>query len=280
MSNATITPPTTPRRVAAVRRPANERVVTAMVFITSLVAIIVIWWAIVKIGNLPSYELPGPLPVWDALWSGVTTGGSSSLLFQFLITFRAAMIGLAVGAVVGIAIGGVAAQFKFMERLLMPYVFAIQTMPKIAIAPLLLIWFGFGQASETILAGLLAFFPLVVNTFTGMNLVDREQLRLFAALRATRVQTMVGLRTMTAIPMILAGFEIAIVQALLGAVVAEFIAGQDGIGTQIVQMESNSNTVGIFAAVILLALAGIVLHGIVRFVRTRVIFWQSQGIEG
>jgi NitT/TauT family transport system permease protein len=269
-----------PRRVTRTRRNTSERVVTTSVFIGSLVAIVLIWWAIVRFGSLPSYELPSPSSVWKALWSGITTTDSSSLLYQFSITFKAAMIGLIVGGVAGVIIGGIAAQFKALERLLMPYVFAIQTMPKVAIAPLLMIWFGFGQSTETILAGLLAFFPLVVNTFTGMNLVDKERLRLFAALRATRLQTIVRLRLPTAMPMVLAGLEIAVVQALLGAVVAEFIAGQDGIGTQIVQMESVSNTAGIFAAIILLAVAGIVLHAIVRFARTKLIFWQSDGIEG
>lgn len=260
-------------------RALNERMLNIGVFIASAVAIVAIWWLIVKTADLPSYELPSPGEVWHALWSGISTTDRSSLLFQFFITFKAAMIGLAVGAAAGVLVGAVAAQFKALERLMMPYVFAIQTMPKVAIAPLLMIWFGFGQATETILAGLLAFFPLVVNTFTGMNLVDRERMRLFSALRATRVQTISLLRLMTAVPMILAGLEMAVVQALLGAVVAEFIAGQEGIGTQIVQMEANSNTAGIFAAILLLAVAGIVLHAIVRFARTRVVFWQTEETE-
>jgi len=90
---------------------------------------------------------------------------------------------------------------------------------------------------------------------------------------------MVRLRLMTALPLILAGLEIAVVQALLGAVVAEFIAGQNGIGTQIVLFQSVSNTAGVFAAIIVLAVAGIALHGIVKFARTKLIFWQSRGIE-
>jgi NitT/TauT family transport system permease protein len=231
---------------------------------------------------MPSYLLPSPSEVWQSLWPGLTENPTSraSLLYQFSITFKAAMIGLFFGAAAGITVGMVAAQFKWLERITMPYVFAIQTTPKVAIAPLLMIWFGFGLASEAILAGILAFFPLVVNTFTGMHLVDRERLRLFAALRASRMQVMTRLRMMTALPMILAGLEIAVVQALLGAVVAEFIAGQAGIGTQIVQFQSVSNTAGVFAAIIVLAAAGILLHTIVKFARTRFIFWHNAGDEG
>src|SRR5262249_26061297 len=154
---------------------------------------------------------------------GLTKSPTSkaSLLYQFFVTFKAAMYGLVVGAVGGVVVGMLAAQFKSVERVLMPYVFAIQSTPKVAVAPLLMIWFGFGVTSEAILAGLLAFFPLVVNTFVGMNLVDRERLRLFAALRASKIEVMLRLRLPTALPMILAGLEIAVVQALLGAVVAE-----------------------------------------------------------
>jgi NitT/TauT family transport system permease protein len=267
-----------PRAEAGIR----DRVQPVAIFLGSLVAVIAIWWAVVAIGNLPSYVLPSPGEVWSALWPGLTQnpGSPASLLHQFGITFKAAMIGLVSGAVAGTLVGMVAAQFRWVERILMPYVFAIQSMPKVAIAPLLMIWFGFGIATETLLAALLAFFPLVVNTFAGMNLADREQLRLFAALRATRTDVLFKLRLLTALPMILAGLEIAVVQALLGAVVAEFIAGQAGIGTQIVQFESVSNTAGVFAAIIVLAVAGILLHEIVKFARVKLVFWQSQGIEG
>lgn len=252
------------------------------VLVTSFVCFVLLWWATVKIGDIPSYILPSPAAVWDALWPGLTQDptSNSSLLYQFSITFKAAMYGLVVGALAGVTIGMLAAQFKPVERVLMPYVFAIQSTPKVAIAPLLMIWFGFGITAEAILAGLLAFFPMVVNTFAGMNMADREQLRLFAALRATKGQIMVRLRFMTALPMILAGLEIAVVQALLGAVVAEFIAGQSGIGTQIVSFQSVSNTAGVFAAIIVLAVAGILLHAIVKLARTKLIFWQADGKEG
>jgi len=186
------------------------------------------------------------------------------------------MIGLAVGASAGTLVGMVAAQFKLIERIFMPYVFALQATPKVALAPLLMIWFGFGGTTKAVLAGILAFFPLVVNTFAGMNLVDSERLRLFSSMRATRFDVMVRLRLMTALPLISAGFEIAVVQALLGAVVAEFIAGQDGIGTQIVQFQAVSNTAGVFAAIIVLSTSGVMLHALVRLARTKLIFWHSE----
>jgi NitT/TauT family transport system permease protein len=278
-------PRVTPTRPAPQTAPSRswrpgKKVIATSVFVASLVVLVVIWWAVVRLTNIQSYILPSPRQVWDALWPGITADptSSTSLLFQFWITFKAALIGLAIGSVGGALVGMIAAQFTWIERVLMPYVFALQTTPKVAIAPLLMIWFGFGLTSEAFLAGTLAFFPLVVNTFTGMNLVDRERMRLFKALRASRLDIMFRLRMMTALPLILAGFEMAVVQALLGAVVAEFIAGQAGIGTLIVQQQSVSNTPGVFASIIVLALAGIILHAIVKAVRVRLVFWQrAQG---
>lgn len=256
----------------------GRRVRASATFVVTGIFFVIIWWSIVAVGHLPSYLLPTPKAVWEALWPGITQPITSpaSLIYQFLITFKAAMIGLAVGASAGTLVGMVAAQFKLIERIFMPYVFALQATPKVALAPLLMIWFGFGGTTKAVLAGILAFFPLVVNTFAGMNLVDSERLRLFSSMRATRFDVMVRLRLMTALPLISAGFEIAVVQALLGAVVAEFIAGQDGIGTQIVQFQAVSNTAGVFAAIIVLSTSGVMLHALVRLARTKLIFWHSE----
>lgn len=282
MVSATATPRAAARHPAGSGVRLRDRARPVAIFVITLVCFIAIWWAVVRIGNMPSYLLPSPGEVWAALWPGLTENptSSASLLYQFSITMKAALMGLVAGATAGILVGMFAGQFKWVERVLMPYVFAIQTTPKVAIAPLLMIWFGFGLTSETVLAGLLAFFPLVVNTFAGMHLVDREQLRLFSSLRASKVDILIRLRLISALPMVLAGLEIAVVQSLLGAVVAEFIAGQAGIGTQIVQFQSVSNTAGVFAAIIVLALAGVVLHEIVKFARRKLIFWHRQGNEG
>lgn len=265
------------------RQRQRDRGLTAVTVVSSAVVVVFLWWLIVRESHTPSYVVPSPVSVAQTLWKGLTVSpaSSQSLLHQFGSTFEAAMIGLGVGGVIGVAIGAVAAQFRWLERLLMPYVFGFQTMPKVAIAPLLMIWFGFGQTSKAMLAGTLAFFPLVVNTFTGMNLVEREHLQLFTSLRASKMDFMLRLRLPGALPMVMAGLEIAIIQALLGAVVAEFIAGQSGIGTEIVLFEQTSNTSGIFAVLVILAVAGALLHAIVRYIHRRVVFWlpvESQGL--
>jgi NitT/TauT family transport system permease protein len=242
--------------------------------VLSMVAVVAVWWIWTAHSHVQSFVFPGPSAVARALWYGVTSPvDATNILYQLGITTLAAMIGLLIGGALGIVLGALAAQFKPAERLVMPYVFGIQTMPKIALAPLIFTWFGFGETPKEVLAGLLAFFPLVVNTYAGMNLVEQDSIDLFASLRATRLEEMVKLRLPTALPLVFAGLEIAVVNALLGAVVAEFIAGQDGIGTTMIKLQSASNTAGIFACLIVLAVAGILLHSIVRILRLKLVFW-------
>lgn len=266
-------------QVLSARLRSRERQLTVATALGALIAVVGIWAALVAVLKIHAYVLPPPQQVAVALWTGVAQpiGSQSSLIYQVWVTFWAAMIGLLVGGGVGLLVGALSAQFHPLERLFMPYVFGFQTMPKIAIAPLIMIWFGFGQTPGVILAGMLAFFPMVVNTYAGMNLVDYDHLQVFRSLRATRTKTLVMLRLPTALPLIFAGLEIAIIEALLGAVVAEFIAGQAGAGTTILRFEGDSQTASVFAVLILLAVLGFLLHVVVRVLRRRLVFWQVAG---
>lgn len=276
MTTSTATVGPGPELVAG-RWWARERIQNAGVLLATSTLLVLLWHLAVVFFDLPSYLLPKPLAVGQAFFNGITASPTSevSLIYQMALTMRAAMIGFGVAAILGIILGTVAAQSRLLERLLMPYVFGLQSMPKIAIAPLLMIWFGFGVTSKAALAGLLTFFPVMVNTYTGMSIVDRDMVRLFRSLRASKFQTLVRLNIPAAAPMIFAGIDIAVVQALLGAVVAEFIAGQDGIGTQLIRYQYINNTAGVFAALLTLALTGILLHGLVSIVKRRVIYWHE-----
>lgn len=255
----------------------RERQQTVFTVSAAFLVVMGLWSGLVALLRIPAYVLPAPQEVGVALWTGVAqpVGSQASLVYQVWVTFWAAMIGLIAGGGLGLLIGGLAAQFRPLERLFMPYVFGFQTMPKIAIAPLIMIWFGFGQAPGVILAGMLAFFPMVVNTYAGMNLVDFDHLQVFRSFRASRAMILMKLRLPTALPLIFAGLEIAIIEALLGAVVAEFIAGQAGAGTTILRFEGDSQTASVFAVLIMLAILGIVLHVLVRVLRGRLVFWQA-----
>jgi NitT/TauT family transport system permease protein len=138
-----------------------------------------------------------------------------------------------------------------------------------------MIWFGFGLTPRVLLVALLVFFPVVVNTLAGMNLTDRNLVNLFAANRATQLDYFLKLRLKSALPLVYAGLEIGIVQALLGAVVSEFVAAESGIGSTILQFQSVSNTAGAFACLVILAIVGVILYAVIRLIRNRVIFWQK-----
>lgn len=268
--------PAEPAGRARMQLPGHDRWITGTFFITSLVVMILAWWGATKAFHIQAYVLPTPAAVWHAGWGGVSAPwGPASLLYQFLITFKAAAFGFLIGSALGIVVGGAAAQFRIFERIVWPYIFGLQSMPKVAIIPLLMIWFGYGLTPRVLLVALLVFFPVVVNTLAGMNLTDRSLVNLFAANRATQFDYFVKLRLKSALPLVFAGLEIGIVQALLGAVVSEFVAAQTGIGSTILQFQAVSNTAGAFACLVILAVVGVILYAIIRVVRNRVVFWQK-----
>lgn len=261
---------------ARIQIPGQDRVVTAAVFVVSLVVVIFAWWGAARLFHVQSYILPTPGAVWQTGWAGVTASwGSANLLYQLMITLESAGLGFVIGTVLGVLVGGAAAQFRIFERIVWPYIFGLQSMPKVAIVPLLMIWFGFGLTPRVLLVALLVFFPVVVNTLAGMNLTDRGLVSLFAANRATQLDFFLKLRLKSALPLVYAGLEIGVVQALLGAVVSEFVAAQSGIGSTILQFQSVSNTAGAFACLVILAIVGVILYAVIRVIRGRVVFWQK-----
>ena len=126
---------------------------------------------------------------------------------------------------------------RLIEKLLMPYAFALQSLPKVAIAPLVVIWFGFGDGSKVAIAGLLAFFPVLINSFTGLRSVEPERIDLMRSLSASRFETYRIVKLPNAAPFIFAGLDMAVVYSLLGAIVAEFLGAQQGMGVVITQAQ-------------------------------------------
>lgn len=240
-----------------------------------LAVLIGAWIAAVQVFNVPSYILPRPEAVVRALWSGLAVSPTSSLGYYLPLwgTLSNAAIGFAVGVALGLVIGSLMAEVPAIERLVMPYAFALQSLPKVAIAPLVVIWFGFGDGSKIAIAALLSFFPVLINSFTGLRAVEPERLDLMRSLSATRFETYRIVKLPNAAPFIFAGLDMAVVYALLGAIVAEFLGAQRGMGVVITQAQAVSDVAGVFAALIILGLLGIVLHAIVRWTEARVVHW-------
>ena len=150
-------------------------------------------------------------------------------------------------------------------------------MPKVAIAPLIVIWFGFGDGSKIAIAALLAFFPMLINSFTGLRAVEPERIDLMRSLSASRFETYRIVKLPNAAPFIFAGLDMAVVYALLGTIVAEFLGAQQGMGVVITQAQAVTDVAGVFAALVILGAMGILLHSIVRGLERKIVHWGERG---
>lgn len=235
-----------------------------------LVAAIAAWEGIVRVADLPAFIVPPPSAVAVALFRGLASG---LYLRNLLTTLLESALGFALGATVAFGLGTLVAMNRRVETHLYPYIVMFQSLPKVALAPLVIIWFGIGLTSKVVTAALVAFFPLLVNTMVGLRAVDSDRLRLMQSLGATDLQIFRMLRVPGAMPFVMAGVEIAVVLSLIGAIVAEFTGASSGLGVLILSMTYTMDVAGQFSVLLILAVVGLVLNRLVQRARRRVLFW-------
>lgn len=238
-----------------------------------LIALIALWEAGVRVFAISPILLPAPSAVAMALVEGFRSG---FLLRHFGVTLFETLGGFFIGAAAGLLLGGLIAQSRLAERVLYPYVIAFQAVPKVALAPLVVIWFGYGLTSKVVIAATIAFFPVIANTIVGLRAVPADQLELMSAFMATRAQALWKLRVPLALPYILVGLDVGAVLAVIGAVVGEFVSAKEGLGFQILQAGFAMNTAGVFAALVLLAVMGIAISRAMRLLRRKVLYWVDE----
>ena len=262
-------------RATTVSLPPMKSRTGAIIPWVGLVFLLALWVVSVRLYSIPSYILPTPEAVLNALWSGLAVSPASPLGWYVPLwgTLSNAAIGFIIGVALGLVLGSAMAESRTIERLLMPYAFALQALPKVAIAPLIVIWFGFGDGSKIAVAALLSFFPILINSFTGLRAVEPERIDLMRSLSASRFETYRIVKLPNAAPFIFAGLDMAVVYALLGTIVAEFLGAQRGMGVVITQAQAVSDVAGVFAALIILGAFGILLHAAVRWTERRVVHW-------
>ena len=239
-----------------------------------VVAVLVLaaWQALVTVNDIPPYLVPSPLLVAHTLYTDRTL-----LLASLGITLEIALTALALATLVGIVIALLFVQSRWIEMSLFPYAVLLQVTPIVAIAPLIIIWVRDTRTALVLCAAVVAIFPVISNTTLGLRSVDRGLLDLFRLARATRWQTLWRLRVPSALPYFFGGLRIASGLALIGAVVAEFVAGTGGQGAglayQILLAGIQLNIPRLFAALVLIALAGVALFaatvGLSRFALAR-----------
>jgi NitT/TauT family transport system permease protein len=218
-----------------------------------------LWEIIVRLEGVPSYILPGPLLIAGSLWTD-----GPSLLGSLIVTLRVTLAALVTAAVFGSAIALLFSLSRILELSLLPYIVFLQVTPIVAIAPLIIIWVREPFLALLVCAWIVAFFPVVANTTVGLNSADRNLLALFQLYGASRVQTLRYLKLPTALPYFLAGLRISGGLALIGAVVAEFVAGtggtETGLAFRILEAGYRLAIPRLFAALFLLSLTGIIIY--------------------
>jgi NitT/TauT family transport system permease protein len=227
------------------------------------------WELYVKVSHVRPIILPPPNDVFSALihrWSVLQP--------QLVVTAKEAALGFLLAAVAGIALAILITSSRILRLALYPLIVATQAMPVIAIAPLLIIWFGFGTTSKVFVAALVAFFPVVVNTAAGLESLDTGVVTLMRSFPASRLHIFLRARVPNALPQIFAGLKIAAVLSVIGAVVGEWVGAEEGLGYLIVRSNASFDTDLVFASIVLLSLLGIAFFLVVSLAETLALPWK------
>lgn len=239
----------------------------------SVVLAILIWHLVTQFSGLPAYILPAPEMVWQKFLQVLSNG---SLIRHSLITLGEVLFGLALGVTLATVQGYFLAKSPLVERLLSPYIVASQSVPIVAIAPLLVIWFGSGLTSKVLICALIVFFPVLVNTIVGLRSVPEELRELMRSLHATRWQTFKYLEVPAALPIFLGGLRIGATLAVIGAVVGEFAGSDRGLGFLISVGRGQFDTTLVFVAVFTLIAMAMILYGLVGWLERRLLSWRQR----
>ena len=236
-----------------------------------LIVFIASWQIVAGVLDVPTYILPTPLEIvlkgmeiWD------------TLAVNLLVTLKSVLSGFLMGSAVGMIVGFCMVYYPLVKKIVMPYIVAFQTMPKIALAPLFIIWFGFGNLTNILIVSALSFFPVLVNFVTGLDQFNENEERLMASYNASKNQSFFHVRLFRSLPFLFTGLQLGIVLSITGAIVAEFIAGYRGLGYLTILANNTLETEMMFCALILLGFMGFVLYHILTFFKEVLMPWATK----
>ena len=242
----------------------------ALIPILFFLSILVIWQVSVSTLEVKKYLLPGPLDIAEKI-----SDKHNILIKHTLVTLSEASAGFAIGAIFALAIALVITNFRIAGLMLFPIIILVHTTPKIAIAPFLTIWFGFGLAPKIAVAAIVVFFPIVINAVRGLSSIDIEMLDLMKSYGANKIEMLLKVGFPSALPFILTSFRIAAAGSIIGAVVGEFTGADSGLGYLILLANTNFDTSLMFASLALLASMGMGFFYLAVWVEKRVLYWQK-----
>jgi NitT/TauT family transport system permease protein len=239
-------------------------------------SVILVWDILIRIFNVPSFLVPSPLAVLQQF----TSQKFSLLMYHSLITLYETGLGFILGILVGSFLAILLVYSPLMQTALYPLLVIAQVIPKLALAPIVLIWFGYGIFSKVIIAFLISFFPIIVNTADGLRQVEPEMIDLVTSLRATKWQIFKKIRFPNSLPSFFSGLKISITLAVIGAIVGEFIGADRGVGYLIIVATHELRTELLFAAIVIASLIGVFAYGIIVFLEKLIIPWYTDRIDG
>ena len=245
---------------------------TAFYPLLGVAAIIVIWQVYVSAFGVSRIVLPGPLDILRA-----TLANWPILMRETWPTFLESVLGFALAVAIGIPVAVCVASSRVLNLTLYPILIATQSIPKVAVAPIILVWFGLGLQSKLVIAFLVAFFPIVVDTATGMKATPPGLLELARSLRASPLQIFLKVQFPAALPSIFAGAKVAVTLAVIGAVIGEFVGSLNGLGNLLLTANSQLDSPLAWAALVWLSVLGIVLFAAVVVVERLVMPWSETG---
>ena len=238
--------------------------------VAALLILVAAWWAYVEIDNTPEYFLPAPDAVGEEL-----VGRPGFYVDHAWFTLKNALVGLLIGGGIALALAVAMAHSRLIEKAVFPMAIAVKVTPVVAIAPLFTVWWGFGVTPKIAVAALIAWFPMLVNGIVGFRSVEPAALDFMRSIDASRAQVFAKLRLPSALPYLIAGLRVALPLSIIGAVVAEWFGSAEGLGRLIQISNANLDLPTVFAAVVVLAIIGVVLNLALSLVERSLLSWHA-----
>ena len=239
---------------------------------TALTAVLlVIWQVAVPLLGISEFVLPTPWAIVARIWNDFAL-----LMRHAYVTGLEVLFGFGIAVIVGVPTGLTIFYSRLFEKAVYPLLVALQTIPKVVLAPLLVLYLGYDWAPKIFLAFLISFFPIVISTVVGLQALEKAMVNLLRSMGATEMQTFFKLRLPAALPSIFGGFKVAIGLAVIGAVIGEYVAAERGLGYLQLQASSQFDTTLSFAAVVVISAMGVMLFSAVSFVESKVVFQREE----
>jgi len=243
-----------------------------------LVALIAAWWLASNVLGAPAYVLPAPEQVLHALVQGLTRApwDKAGLWYHTGVTVWEALLGFAIGSALGALLGFALSHWPIFGKSSYPYIVGFQSLPKVALAPLMVVWFGFGLEGKVFITAIMTFFPVLVNTMAGYAAVEPERIELARSCNASEWHLLSKIIMPSCLPFLFAGLGVASVLAIIGAVVGEFVGASAGLGMLLMQYDQSLEIAPLFAVILLLGVIGFLMNYAVVVVERRSCFWAQR----